>query len=120
ETTRTFMEPRFGHDFSRVRVHADGRAAESARSVNALAYTVGEDLVFGAGQYAPGTSAGKRLLAHELSHVVQQEQGMMSEWPTGLTSLHSPTEQTLTNVNSHLADHQHITGRLVLQRQLLT
>jgi hypothetical protein len=72
EATRAFMEPRFGHDFSRVRVHTDARAAESARAVNALAYTFGRDLVFSAGQYTPGTSAGKRLLAHELTHVVQQ------------------------------------------------
>ncbi len=72
-TTRAFMEPRFGHDFSQVRVHTDARAAESALAVNALAYTVGRDLVFGAGQYAPMTSAGQRLVAHELVHVVQQE-----------------------------------------------
>ena len=71
-SARSFMEPRFGHDFSGVRVHADDRAATSARAVNALAYTVGRDVVFGAGQYAPGTIAGKRLLAHELTHVVQQ------------------------------------------------
>src|SRR2546429_2276399 len=71
--TRAFMEPRFGHDFSNVRVHSDARAAESARSVNALAYTVGRDVVFGAGQYAPRTSEGRRLLAHELTHVMQQQ-----------------------------------------------
>src|SRR5207245_547548 len=65
EQTRTFMEPSFGHDFSRVRVHTDARAAESARSVKALAYTVGRDVVFAAGQYAPATRTGKRLLAHE-------------------------------------------------------
>ena len=70
--TRAYMEPRFGHDFSRVRVHSDAKAAESARAVNALAYTVGRDVVFGAGQYAPGTAAGRRLVAHELTHVVQQ------------------------------------------------
>jgi peptidoglycan hydrolase-like protein with peptidoglycan-binding domain len=66
------MEPRFGHDFSAVQVHADARAARSAAAVNALAYTVGRDVVFGAGQYAPGSGAGQRLLAHELAHVVQQ------------------------------------------------
>lgn len=71
--TRAFMEPRFGHDFSRVRVHTDTKAAESAREVNALAYTVGSDVVFGTGQYGPGTSQGQRLLAHELTHVVQQK-----------------------------------------------
>ena len=70
--TRAYMEPRFGHDFGRVRVHSDAKAAESARAVNALAYTVGRDVVFGAGQYAPTTSAGRRLVAHELTHVVQQ------------------------------------------------
>src|SRR5437667_9620826 len=70
--TREFMEPRYGYDFSRVRVHTNARAAESARTVNALAYTVGKDVVFGEGEYEPGTSEGRRLLAHELTHVVQQ------------------------------------------------
>ncbi|HLM55850.1 MAG TPA: DUF4157 domain-containing protein [Pyrinomonadaceae bacterium] len=73
--TRSFMESRFGHDFSRVRVHTDARAAESARSVNALAYTVGHDVVFAEGSYAPQTGEGRRLLAHELTHVVQQRGG---------------------------------------------
>jgi hypothetical protein len=71
--TRAFMEPRFVHDFSHVRVHTDAKAAESARAVNAQAYTVGQDIVFGAGQYAPGTRGGSQLLAHELAHVVQQD-----------------------------------------------
>lgn len=70
---RAFMEPRFGCDFSRVRIHADDKAAESARALHARAYTVGHDLVFAAGQYAPDDSAGKVLLAHELTHVVQQK-----------------------------------------------
>lgn len=68
---RALMEPRFNYDFSRVRVHTDERAAESARAVNALAYTVGSKVVFGSNQYAPQTSAGRRLLAHELTHVTQ-------------------------------------------------
>jgi len=72
QETRSFFEPRYGHDFSRVRVHADSEAAESARSVNSLAYTVGQNVVFDAGQFAPRTSSGQRLLAHELAHVVQQ------------------------------------------------
>ncbi len=67
--------PRPGHDFSRVRVHADARADASARAVNALAYAVGQDIVFAVGQYAPGTAAGQRLLAHELTHVTQQGYG---------------------------------------------
>jgi hypothetical protein len=70
--TRAFMEPRFGYDFGGVRVHTGAEAAASAHAVNAFAYTVGRDLVFGAGQYAPQTDRGQRLLAHELAHVVQQ------------------------------------------------
>lgn len=70
--TRAFMELRFGHDFSQVRVHADAKAAESARAVNALAYTVGKDIAFGISQYSPETQEGRRLLAHELTHVMQQ------------------------------------------------
>ena len=72
DDTRAHMESRFGHDFSRVRVHTDAKAADSARAVNALAYTAGSDMVFKTGQYAPGTEAGQRLLTHELAHVVQQ------------------------------------------------
>src|SRR5262249_25664060 len=71
--TRAFMEPRFGHDFSAVRVHADARAAESTLAVGALAYPVGRDVVFGAGHYQPRSSEGQRLLAHELTHVLQQQ-----------------------------------------------
>lgn len=73
--TRSFMESRFGHDFSRVRVHADGRADASARAVDALAYTVGRDVVFRQGRYDPARAEGKRLLAHELAHVAQQRHG---------------------------------------------
>jgi hypothetical protein len=69
---RTFMEPRFGADFSGVRVHADTRAHSLARSVEARAFTVGNNIVFGAGQYAPETESGRRLLAHELTHTLQQ------------------------------------------------
>ncbi len=72
-STRERMEQRFGHDFSQVRVHADSKAAQSARAVNALAYTVGNDIVFGANRYAPQAPAGQRLLAHELTHVTQQQ-----------------------------------------------
>ena len=71
-TMGKFMESRFGHDFSQVRVHTDARSAESARALGARAYTVGSRIVFGAGQHAPATSEGRRLMAHELTHVVQQ------------------------------------------------
>lgn len=73
--TRVEMESRFGHDFSHVRVHTDQQAAESASAVNALAYTVGSNVVFGTGLYKPNSSEGRQLLAHELTHVVQQGPG---------------------------------------------
>lgn len=73
--TRGQMEARFGHDFSQVRVHADGKAAESARSINALAYTSGPNIAFAAGRFDTASAAGQRLLAHELTHVVQQTAG---------------------------------------------
>jgi hypothetical protein len=70
--TRDLIGSRFGYDFSRVRIHTDARAAESARSVSALAYTVGTHIVFAPGQYQPASAAGLRLLAHELAHTIQQ------------------------------------------------
>jgi len=81
--TRAFFEPRFGHDFSRVRVHADARAAQSATAVNAHAYTLGNQVAFGVGEYSPSTERGRHLLAHELAHVVQQ-----SESNTAVTNIH--------------------------------
>ncbi|MGH8264100.1 MAG: DUF4157 domain-containing protein, partial [Steroidobacteraceae bacterium] len=72
---RAYMEPRFGRDFSAVRVHNDARAAQSARDIDALAYTRGANIVFGAGQFAPETPSGRRLIAHELTHVTQQHVG---------------------------------------------
>ena len=72
EHSRTFFEPRFGHDFGKVRVHTDARAADSADTLLADAYTAGDHIVFGAGQYAPASSKGRALLAHELAHVAQQ------------------------------------------------
>ena len=70
--TRAFMESRFAHDFSQVRVHTDAKAAESAQAVNALAYTVGRDIAFGSGAFQPKTTQGLHLLAHELTHTIQQ------------------------------------------------
>jgi len=72
--TRTFMEANLGHEFSEVRVHTDAQAAEAARQVRARAFTLGKNVVFGAGEYTPETVQGRRLLAHELTHVVQQGQ----------------------------------------------
>jgi hypothetical protein len=72
------LEPRFGQDFSHVRIHTDSAAADSAKAVNALAYTTGNHLVFGSGQYSPSTGTGQRLLAHELTHTVQQDNASQS------------------------------------------
>src|SRR6202171_2111933 len=79
--TRSFMESRLGADFSDVRVHSDGKATESARSVQAHAYTVGNDVVFQSDKYAPESDSGKRMLAHELTHVVQQRSGPVAGTP---------------------------------------
>lgn len=92
---RDDMETHFGHDFSRVRVHTDARAARSAQEVGAQAYTVGERIVFAQGRYAPGTAGGRRLLGHELTHVVQQS----SRAPVGVqrqdTPAPAPVEPTV-------------------------
>lgn len=77
-SSRAFFEPRFGHDFSRVRVHTDSFAARAAQAINALAYTVGRDLFFGPNMYAPHSREGRTLLAHELAHAVQQERAAPS------------------------------------------
>jgi hypothetical protein len=79
--TREDMEASFGQDFGDVRVHTDDRATESARSVNAHAYTVGNDVVFQRDRYAPGSDEGRRMLAHELTHVIQQRSGPVDGAP---------------------------------------
>jgi outer membrane protein OmpA-like peptidoglycan-associated protein len=109
EGTRAFMKPRFGHDFSQVRLHTDERAVESAETVNALAYTVGQDVVFGEGQYVPGTSEGKRLLAHELTHVVQQSQIGFSSHPSSESMISDPVssaENEASAVANQVMDNQ--------------
>lgn len=77
-SVRSFLEPRFGHNFGHVRVHADDASARLARRMDARAFTVGRDLVFGEDEFAPETKEGRRLLAHELAHVVQQGCGQWS------------------------------------------
>lgn len=99
--TRAYMEPRFGQDFSGVRLHTDSRAAQSARAVNSLAYTVGRDVVFGEGQYAPGASSGKRLLAHELTHVIQQEWGQTSGTQNKSLEVSNPTNDFEREAERH-------------------
>jgi hypothetical protein len=91
--TRAFFEPLYGQNFSRVRVHTDVSAAESARAVDALAYTVGQDIVFGSNQYHPGTTSGNRLLAHELTHVTQQRSRGASTGPLEIGSTEANEER---------------------------
>jgi hypothetical protein len=90
---------RFGHDFSQVRVHSGAAAEQSAREMHANAYTVGHNIVFGAGQFAPGSPAGRRLLAHELTHVVQQSVNEKN----ATTSSHSPSSHYAQNVQREVA-----------------
>ena len=101
--TRGYFEPRFGHDFSRVRIHSDASAAASARSVDARAYTFGSDIVFAAGAFSPGTSAGRRLLAHELAHAVQQ--GGSATLPTPREPDTPAGPQLLTHEPTHATRH---------------
>jgi hypothetical protein len=86
------MESNFGRDFSQVRIHTDAQAAQSARAVNALAYTVGRDVVFDTGYYSPETLAGQRLLAHELTHVLQQK-GTKPNWELCIGKSDDPSEK---------------------------
>jgi hypothetical protein len=104
--TREFFESRFGYDFSQVSVHTGSRAAESAEALQAKAYTVGPQIVFGSGEYAPESPEGKELLAHELAHVVQQAEGSTAApgGPGEITvsdpsdTLETQAEQTATEV----------------------
>ncbi len=90
---RSFLEPRMGADFSDVRVHTGPRADESARSISAQAYTVGNNVVFRDGGYRPDTPAGRHVLAHELAHVVQQKAGPVAGTPApGGISVSHPTD----------------------------
>jgi hypothetical protein len=124
--TRTLVESRFGHDFSQVRVHTDGQAVKSARAVNAVAYTVGRDIVVGAKEYAPSTLAGLRLLSHELVHVLQQGnpavgvRAAISIGPSG-----DDAEQQADQVANEVATYGRTLGRMLrstrthLQRDVL-
>jgi hypothetical protein len=100
--TRAFMESRFGHDFSNVRVHTNSKANESAQIIDANAYTVGRHVVFDKNRYKPGTGKGKRLLAHELAHVVQQRRG--GRVPEGYPSAYH--EQDASGVSHAVARGQ--------------
>jgi hypothetical protein len=100
EKTRAAMEPLFGNDFSQVRVHADAKSAASALSLNASGYTMGHDLVFGEGQYAPGTAAGRTLIAHELAHVVQQRGAGSGRPMDGMPMIRQPDDSFEREANA--------------------
>lgn len=131
-STQGFMEPRFGHDLSHVRIHTDQKAAESARAVKALAYTVGNEVVFGESEYSPNTLAGQRLLAHELVHTLQQSMsaesaGVVHRQTSLDIALRSPTvtAQVLGSemldgfeLNSHVLTAEHKRRLLALAKRL--
>jgi len=98
-STRAFMEPRFGRDFSGIKIHTDRKAAQSAMAVNASAYAVGRDLVFGENQYAPHTRAGRQLLAHELTHALQQNGRDGSSIAPGALSIGRPDSRAELDAN---------------------
>jgi hypothetical protein len=100
---RDFMEPRFGYDFSKVSVHADGQAAIAARALQARAFTVGHHIVFGPGEYAPATSHGRQLIAHELAHVMQQGGTHSSPSPA------APIQRKKTQAGDELPDDTDVT-----------
>jgi outer membrane protein OmpA-like peptidoglycan-associated protein len=95
--TRAFFEPRFGHDFSGVRVHSDAEAAASARAMRANAYTVGQHIAFDTGKYQPGSREGQKLIAHELAHTVQQKDAAAG---SGRLSLGEQTDQSETEAHT--------------------
>jgi hypothetical protein len=104
---RRFYEPKLGYDLSNVRIHTDSVAAKSAQSINSLAYTVGNNIVFDQGQYSPGTGHGKKILAHELAHVVQQK-----------TQSNVPAIQRLvrtSRVNNCAPDNPYVAERRAVQ-----
>ena len=130
--TRVLMEPRFGHAFAKVRVHTHNRAAESAEAVNALAYTVGDNIALGAGQYGPGSSRRQQLLAHELTHVVQQNGAKslhgefagrpdISRAPAGLVSRKASAQdenQKKDAVKWHVTQQLHVAALLDKARKI--
>ncbi len=106
QSSRGFFEQRFGHDFGRVRVHDDARAAESARSVEAAAYTVGQHIVFDEGNFNPGSSQGRELMAHELAHTVQQDQSMDSSGPLAIGKAGDESEREADGAASSVLNRQ--------------
>ena len=118
-STRAFFEPRFGRDFSDVRVHTDAQAAHSAQAVNALAYTVGTQVVFGSSQYAPHSPAGRKLLSHELTHVAQGgNTPALTNSPIEIASATSTEERVaeLNEITARPATNGVVANRMHLKR----
>ena len=112
---RAYFEPRFGHDFSRVRVHTEGRSNETARAIHARAYTIGQDVVFGSGEYLPFATEGKRLIAHELAHVVQQDRVSTAKSPDWTSDTRSSPVRRPVSTNALSSTHTQLTS--AIQRQ---
>lgn len=110
--TRARMEPRFGFDFSTVRIHADEPAHDSAHEVGALAYTVGQNVAFSSGHYRPGTASGEALLAHELAHVVQQSGGGTSSSNSALEADADRSADLMTKSKEHAGPRLRAAARL--------
>ncbi len=128
--TRTFMEPRFGYDFGKIRIHADERAAESAAALQAEAYTVGRDICFASSKYTPKNTEGRRLLAHELAHTIQQGErsartglGYGGGRETAVASVTDPLELEADRASEQIQQNmrtrvtQNAVGQPKLQRQ---
>ena len=127
QKTRTFFESRFGYDFSNIRIHVDAPAAESARAVNAVAYTVGDSIAFGTGHYSPQTIEGRRLIAHELAHSIQQTGriralgGSSANYSSGMKRLAARSDES--GASTGLLARQAKLGRVsqpILQRECLS
>lgn len=117
DSTRGFFESRFGYDFGGVRVHTGTSASDAASSLNAQAFTVGRDIFFSSGRYEPQTSQGKWLLAHELTHTVQQAPQPLSSTPSSTTSTTAPTQSSSSQSGSSVATTP---SRSIAQRSPLT
>jgi outer membrane protein OmpA-like peptidoglycan-associated protein len=119
-STRGFFEGRFGHDFSRIRVHADTVAAKSARAVNATAYTVGNHIVFDGGTYNPSSQQGQELIAHELTHTLQQDQEISTSQPIRIGHPSDQSERQADDRASAISNgvHRNSKNASTLQRQM--
>lgn len=118
QAERAFFEPRFGHDFSQVRVHTDGQAAHMANSINAKAFTVGRNIAFGSSEYQPETTIGRKLLAHELTHVIQQRTQPMAKFEKILQPYRPSTDPNFGACNGNGLHEQSFSSGLPYIKQI--